>query len=286
MNNFLKTKINTRKVSIVIVVLIILCVIFSNFPIIPKFYSLIYNYEFSYGNSESGNQVNNIKWENDNLIIEGDYTWMAVSTNVLSDLFPTYILGFYKVKDNNIHLYISDGGTQFHFLRLIKKANALGGTTGLIYDKSTYFKFTIKNLPKQDYGIVLNNVGQWKISTENKKTILQQESCDEISNLIIATGCLISAAREFNDPELCLKLDNFKGTDNSRYIDDCIINSIDKIEHLKYCDLIKDDYNKDYCFNKLAEKFLDKEVCKKIEDSSKETDCWIEVTRALKYKKQ
>lgn len=135
-------------------------------PIVPKIYFLIYNYDFSYNREnitkcENGKTcINNIKWNKDNLIISGAFE-LAGGYGI-----PDTILGFYKVEDDSISLYIGVFDNQLGMLKLVKRADALS------YDDRVNFKFTIKDLPKKSYKVMLDNFEQWNFSVDGKKEIL------------------------------------------------------------------------------------------------------------------
>ena len=156
------------KVAVLLLLVLLTIFLLASFllPIVPKIYFLIYNYDFSYNREnivkcENGKTcINNIKWNKDDLIISGAFE-LAGGYGI-----PDTILGFYKVEDDSVSLYIGVFDNQLGMLKLAKRADALS------YDDKVNFKFTIKDLPKKNYKVILDNFEQWNFFVDGEKEIL------------------------------------------------------------------------------------------------------------------
>jgi len=261
------------------VIPIVLLIILSFSPIVPKIYYLIYNYNFSYNREnviECGGIntcINDIKWEKDNLIVSGTYGWGAGY-----EILPNSILGFYKIKDNDVNLYITVSDGQLGILELIKRAKALA------YRDKVSFKFTIKNLSQKDYKIILNDFEQWSFSTNGEKEILYENFCKkndksyepykwEIRN---NDGCWRYAARKTENPELCFNMSHYyQNETGDDYIENCVPYAVGKKEHIKYCfnEKFKVSETEDLCLKNLGIKLKDVELCDTISNSDTKNDC-------------
>ena len=245
-------KINTKKLFVVIIALLILWVVLLFSPVVPKIYYLFHNYDFSYVDGGSGTWIDNMGWEENNLVVEGSYSWMILYSQ------SPFVHGFYKIENDIIYLYVKGNDTHFDFLKFTKEANAIVES-----HRTIDFKFTIKNLPKKDYKIILNDFEKWNISINNKKEIVYNEFCNNYD-------CWIHMSEKLENPELCF---NLNGDDLRR----CITFTVSKKEHVKYCESI---YSRDLCIRDLAIELQDYNLCYNL--NSFQDNCILKVARSLR----
>lgn len=249
--NFLKTKINIKKLFAVIVALLILWAVLLFFPIIPKIYYLTHGYDFSYVDGGSGTWIDSIEWEENNLVVKGSYSYES------PDCKSHPIHSFYKIKDDEIYLYVRSNNLHFNFLKIVKNANAL-----CCCEENVNFIFEIKNLFKKDYKVILNDFEKWNISVNNKEEIVYNEFCSNYN-------CWKHVSEKLENPELCF---NLNGDD----LRNCITFTVSKKEHIKYCESI---YNRDLCIRDLAIELQDYNLCYNL--NSFQDDCILKVSKSL-----
>lgn len=258
MTGFLKNKINIKKLFVVIIALLILWAILMFSSVIPKIYYLIYNYDFSYENGGSGNWIDNIEWEKNNLVVKGNYKYES------ADCRSSAVHGFYKIKNNEIYLYVKENNLNYDFLKMVKNANAL-----CCCEEIVNYKFEIRNLPKKDYKVILNDFEKWNISIDNKKEIVYDEFCSNYD-------CWEHMSKKLENPELCF---NLRGNDFEK----CVYFSVSKKEHIKYCDEIVDPgsiHSRDLCIRDLAIELQDYNLCYNL--NSFQDDCILKVAKSLR----
>lgn len=272
--NFLKTKINTKKLFTVIVTLLILWAVLSFSSIVPKIYYFISGCEFSYEkgtDATKNNWINNIEWQGSDLIINGGYEYFGTGVK----LSPTFIHGSYDIKEDKIFLFVRKNNFQF---KIIKKAHAL------LWSKKINFRFVIKNLSKKNYEIVLNNTESWRIYPNGNKKLLRYESCGNYNS-----DCWERLAKELNNIRLCLNLkdqilvescfehsinkkEDIKGCNDNML---CLQMSAKKLKDVKICDKIQNLYEKDICIKKVAISLNNKNMCYQINDHSVQYKCFM-----------
>ena len=149
------------KIFVVLFIFLILIFILDYFPIVPKIYYILNDYNFSYNQQlmnesdcmEGYSWINNSKENISDLKINGVYTWTYSGSDIKNNAF-----GFYRIDENNVYLYVREYHSNYEVVNLIRRANAF------LADKTVNFEFIIKNIPEKDYNIILNNTE--KISKE------------------------------------------------------------------------------------------------------------------------
>ena len=253
--NFLKTKINITKLFAVIIALLILWAVLLFSPVIPKIYYLFHNYNFLYVNGGSGTWIDSIEWEENNLVVKGSYSYE--SPNCKSH--PIH--GFYEIKGNEIYLYVKNNNLHFNFLKIVKNANAI-----CCCEENVNFIFEIKNLPKKDYKVILNDFEKWNISVNNKEEIVYNEFCSNYD-------CWEHMSEKLENPELCF---NLSGND----FKNCITFTVSAKEHISYCDEISYPDARDLCIRDLAIELQDYNLCYNL--YSFQDNCILKVAKSLK----
>jgi len=264
------------KLFIIPIILLTIILLFSN--IVPKIYYLVYNYDFSYDRKNAvgcegiNACINSIKWEGNDLIIDGNYTWIQGSG-------ASFIHGFYKVeKDDSLYLYIASYDSQLGILELSKHANALAS------EENAKFNFIIKNLPKKKYKVILNNFEQWSFSINGEKEILYKNFCKKGDKSHRNDGCWRYVARKTENPELCFNMSHYyQNETGDNYIENCIPYAVGKKEHIKYCfnEKFRISETKNLCLKNLGIKLKDVELCDIISNSDTKNDCFREVALGL-----
>ncbi len=260
------------------VIPIILLIILSYSSIVPEYIYSKYNYDFSHNRKNViscngiGSCMNDIRWEKDDLIINGTFGWSAGY-----EILPNSIVGFYKVKDDNINIHIAISDNNLGMLELVKRAKALA------YDDAVNFEFTIKDLPKKDYKVILNNFEEWNFSVDGEKEILYKNFCKNDKSYK-SDGCWRYVARKTGDIELCFNMSHYyQNESGDNYIENCIIPIVSKKEHIKYCfdkEFQKSDA-KDACLEKLGKKLNEESICDMIQDYGKQAECFQHVAAVL-----
>ena len=254
------------------VIPIVLLIILSFSPIVPKIYYLIHNYNFSYdrkndsGCGEIDACIDNIRWEEDDLIISGDYTWIQGTE-------ASFVHGFYKIKeDSSLYLYVESHDNQLGIFGLSKHANAFAS------EENIKFNFIIKDLPRKDYRIILNNFEQLNFSINGEKEILYEDFCEKDNKSYKNDRCWKYVARKTENPELCF---NMRADYN--YIENCVIGAVSKKEHVKYCsdDKFKPEL-RDACYKKLGMKLGDIDICDMMSNRIEADKCFWHIAQKWK----
>ncbi len=161
LENIIKVYIKIIKIFIskTFILLILLLIALDSFPIIPKLYFFVHNYNFSYDKTSDKTRcfddsfdcicIDSIKWEGNDFIVTGIYNWSYGGVSMTS---PDLLHGAYRVNDDIIYLYVQESNSQFGSMGLTKFAKAL------VVDETADFKFIVKNLPRKDYKVVLNGL--------------------------------------------------------------------------------------------------------------------------------
>lgn len=243
-------------------------------PIIPEIYYSVNNYEFFYedgSDATKSNWISNIEWYGSDLIIDGGYEYFGTG----GGSSPSFVHGSYNTKEDKIFLFVRENYFQFE---IIKKAHAL------LWSKKINFRFIIKNLPKKNYEIVLNDTESWQIYPNGDKKLLNYRSCGGYDD-----DCWERLVKEFNNIQLCLNLkdqilvercfehsinkkEDIKGCNDNIL---CLQISAKTLKDVEICNKIQNLYEKDVCIKEVAISLNDKNMCYQISDRGVQYKCFM-----------